>query len=294
MPASNWIDAHMDPGALRKIRVNGIELHTVEHGHGETILLVHGGLSDYRSWASQVEAFSLRHRVVSYSRRYSFPNKNPIIEPDYSVFVEAEDLAALIDHLELGRVHLVGHSYGAFAALVLALNRPELIRTLIIAEPPVHRLIKDVDGGEVLFAQLIMDIWNPVKQAFANGDPEEAIRRFTNGLGGQEYYENLPPSARASRLQNARAVQALMQSPHAFPVLTREEIQQLKVPTLILEGEKTVPIHQLVDQELLHCIPNCQRAIISDAAHGTPFDNPSEFNQAVLDFVGRHGYFFTL
>jgi non-heme chloroperoxidase len=279
----------MEPNGFRKIHVNGIELHTFEQGLGDTILLVHGGVGDYRSWAGQVDAFSLRHRVVSYSRRYSYPNKNPIITPDYSVFVEAADLAAVIDQLRLGRVHLVGHSYGAFAALVLALKQPEMVRTLIIAEPPVHRLIDDVDGGEALFAQLIMDVWNPVKHAFANGDSEEAIRRFTNGIGGQGYFESLPASARTLRLQNARAVQALTQSSHAFPMLMREEIQRLKVPTLILEGEKTIRIHQLVDQELLRCIPNSQRVIISDAAHGSPIDNPGAFNHAVLDFLSRHG-----
>lgn len=288
MQVLNWIDAKMEPGALRKIRVNEIELHIFEQGLGDTILLVHGGVSDYRSWACQVAAFSLKHRVVSYSKRYSYPNKNPVIAWDSLVYVDARDIVSLIDQLQLGRVHLVGHSYGAFAALIVALKHPELMRTLIIAEPPAHHLIDNVDGGEALFNQLILEVWNPVKSAFARGDTEDAMRRFTNGIGGPGYFESLPISVRKSRLQNASALQGLIQSSDAFPMLLREEIQQLMVPTLILEGEKTIRIHQLVDQELLSCIPQSERVIIAGAAHGIPIDNPGAFNQAVLDFIGRH------
>src|SRR5687768_18241422 len=121
MPASKWTDARM---TLRRIHVNGVELHYIERGAGEALVLVHGGVADYRYWESQLEPFSRQFRVFSYSRRYSYPNENPNITPDHSVFAEAEDLSALISRLQLGRVHLIGHSYGAFTALVLALQRP--------------------------------------------------------------------------------------------------------------------------------------------------------------------------
>src|SRR5688572_11101089 len=108
MPASKRTDARRAP---RRIRVNGVELHYVERGTGQALVLVHGGLGDYRSWEAQLGPFSQRFRVVSYSRRYSYPNRNRVIAPDYSVFAEAEDLAALIGRLQLDGAHLVGHSY---------------------------------------------------------------------------------------------------------------------------------------------------------------------------------------
>src|SRR5216117_4014971 len=92
-----------------KIHVRGIELHYIEKGQGEPLILLHGGQGDYRSWGPQVEALSPQYRVISYSRRYNYPNHNPLTD-HHSAYVEADDLEALIRKLKLGRVHLVGTS----------------------------------------------------------------------------------------------------------------------------------------------------------------------------------------
>jgi pimeloyl-ACP methyl ester carboxylesterase len=240
---------------LDDIRVNGAELHYLERGTGQPLVLIHGGLGDYRSWDHQLPALSQHFRVVSYSRRYSYPNANRVIAPDHSVFTEADDLAALITRLELGRVHLVGHSYGAFTALVLGLKRPRTVRTLVLAEPPVHGLIRSTAEGGDLFDQIGRNVWRPVKAAFERGDPHDAVRIFTDGIGGPGYFESLPANVRAARLENARALRALLQSSDSFPPLPAEALRGLAMPTLIVEGEKTIRIHQLVDDELLHYIP---------------------------------------
>ena len=274
--------------APQRIRVNGVELCYTERGTGESLVLVHGGLGDYRYWEAQIEPFCQQYRVLSYSRRYSYPNENPIVPRDHSVVAEAEDLAALVDQLQLGRVHLVGHSYGAYTALALALKRPDMVRTLVMAEPPVLRWIEDVPGGKALIDQIMTAVWQPVKRAFERGDIADAIRIFTDGMGHPGDFESLPAGGRALRLQNARALQALMQSSDAFPKLAREEAR-LPAPTLIVEGDQTSQFHQIVDDELLRRIQGSERVIISNAGHGTPRENPAAFNKAVLGFLRRRG-----
>ncbi len=175
------------------------------------------------------------------------------------------------------------------AVRFLALNRPDVARTLVLAEPPVHRWVNDVPGGKALLDQIKTAVWEPVRRAFESGDTEGAIRIFTDGIGGVGYFESLPAGARAARLQNAKAVQALMQSSDAFPALAREELQRLAVPTLIVEGTDTIRIHQVVDDELLRYIRGSERVIIPDAAHGAPRDNPDAFSKAVLGFLSRRG-----
>jgi pimeloyl-ACP methyl ester carboxylesterase len=111
----------------KKVRVNGVELHYIEKGTGVPVIFVHGGLEDYRAWGDQVEAFSSRYHAVAYSRRYSFPNLGAAFADDYSAIVDAEDLAALIRRLKLAPAHVIGYSYGAYAALFLAPRHPELV-----------------------------------------------------------------------------------------------------------------------------------------------------------------------
>lgn len=60
-----------------KIRVHGVELHYIEQGQEEPVILLHGGQGDYRSWESQIKAFSQHYRVISYSRRYNYPQRQP-------------------------------------------------------------------------------------------------------------------------------------------------------------------------------------------------------------------------
>jgi pimeloyl-ACP methyl ester carboxylesterase len=277
-------DTHMEP---QKIHVNGVELHYIACGTGEPLVFVHGGVGDYRSWEPQLGPFSQHFRVVSYSQRYSYPNRNPVIVPNHSAFTEAGDLAALMRQLTLGRVHLVGASHGAYAALVLALQHPEMVRTLVLAEPPVHRWVTDVPGGKALFEEFLTTVHEPVGSAFRRGEPHEAMRIFTNSLGGPGSFERLSPAARAQRLENARALQALTQSADAFPMLAREAVQRLTVPTLLVEGEKTIKLHKLVDDELLRCIPGSARVIIPHATHRSAGENPEAFNSAVLTFLSK-------
>ena len=82
-----------------QMRVHGVELHYIEAGRGEPLILLHGGQGDYRSWEPQLQALSPHYRVISYSRRYHYPNNNPLTVPNHSAYVEAEDLAAFMRQL---------------------------------------------------------------------------------------------------------------------------------------------------------------------------------------------------
>src|SRR5438552_11526071 len=84
---------------LKKVRVNGTELHYVEQGEGDSLVFVHGGLGDFRTWGPQMGPFSGRYHVVSYSRRGHYPNAWPEDYSSVEMMPHVEDLAALIEKL---------------------------------------------------------------------------------------------------------------------------------------------------------------------------------------------------
>jgi len=270
-----------------KIRVRGVELHYIEQGQGEPLILLHGGQGDYRSWEPQMKVLSPQFRVISYSRRYHDPNNNPFTAKYHSAYTEAGDLAAFILKLKLGRVHLVGTSIGAFTALVLAVRHPEMVRSLVLAEPPVHQWVRDSPNGAGAYNEFMTTIWEPATEAFKTGDDQGAMRILVDGFGGKGTFDNLQPEGRAVAMQNSRFFKANTLSSDPFPNLSKDRVKRLRIPTLIITGENTIKIHKLVNEELARLLPKAEQTIIPKAGHGSPRENPRAFNEAVLKFLAR-------
>jgi len=271
-----------------KIRVRDVELHYIEQGQGEPLILLHGGQGDYRSWEALTNVLSPQFRVISYSRRYNYPNNNPITAKYHSAYTEADDLSAFIRQLKLGRVHLVGTSMGAFTALVLAVKHPEMVRSLVLAEPPVHQWVKDTPDGVASYQQFMTTIQEPARAAFKAGDDEGAMRLFVDGIIGTGRFDSLPPEGLAAVMQNSRFFRANTLSSDPYPNLSKDRVRQLRIPILIITGENTIKIHKLVNEELARLQPKAERAIIPKAGHGSSRDNPQAFNEAVLRFLANH------
>lgn len=171
-------------GEVERVVANGMELAYVETGRGAPLVLVHGGLQDYRLWRAHLGVFGQRYRAIAYSRRNHFPNAvSADGTSDMIGDVHGDDLAGLIERLALGRVHVVAHLGGALAALFFAVNHPELVRTLVVNEPPATGLLLNAaDGAEVL-AEFGARM-TPAREAFRVGDLQRGLRLFADAVGG--------------------------------------------------------------------------------------------------------------
>lgn len=270
---------------VMKVRVNGVELHYIERALGEPLILLHGGQGDYRSWSAQLDAFAKHYRVISYSRRYNYPNQNPLTAKYRSGYSDADDLAAFIRHLNLGRVHLVGTSAGALTALVLAIEHPKMIRSLVLAEPPVHHWAKHNPNGRGLYEEFFDSIWRPAGAAFKTADDEGAMRILVDGFGGAGRFDKLSPEARAVAMANSRFFKAATSSRDPFPAVPKNKVRRLPMPVLIAMGENTIPLHKFVNGELAKLLPRATQVTVPRAGHGSARENPEAFNNAVLGFL---------
>lgn len=271
-----------------KVVVGNIELHYIEQGAGEPVILLHGGQGDYRAWPSLMKALAPRYRVISYSRRYHWPNANPLTATNHSALIDADDLAGFMTALNLRSAHLVGTSYGAFTALALAIAHPEMVRSMVLAEPPILQWIKDTTRGAVLYRERVANVHEPAKKAFAAGDDEAAMRLLIDTFDGPGTFDRLPAERRASIIQNAKFFKVLYSSSNPFPDLSKDSVRRLKMPILIVKGANTDELHQAVTEELGRVLFRAHRVTIPNAGHGSPRQNPEAFNGAVFEFLERH------
>ncbi|KGT74371.1 hypothetical protein MA20_40570 [Bradyrhizobium japonicum] len=271
----------------KEVGIDGLTLHYIELGQGTPVVLVHGTLEDYRTWDGQLEAFSKGYRLISYSRRYHYPNEWPKDATDFSVTLHARDLAAFIKALNLPPVHLVGHSYGAFIAFLVARDHPEVIRSLTLGEPPVWPLLKTTpEGNALLSAAITRSI--ATSEAFKQGNDEEGVRRFVNGVLGDGSYEKIPPAVLKRVMDNVQELKGEAASRDLFPPTTCEDVQKVKAPTLLVDGELSPKVFHLVDDMLERCLLSVERATIPAASHQMEVENPQAFNDTVLAFIAKH------
>ena len=284
---------------MYKVEVNGMQLAVEEQGAGEAIVFVPGGLSDYRSWQPQVELFSQRYQAISYSRRYQYP-QHLIDGGNSSVSVNAADLATLIDRLGVGPAHIVAHSYGAFTALICAREHPELVRTLVLGEPPaVPLLVKDPNNPATILplffkspraALALMKFGlkaiKPAQEAFARRDTEQAVQAFLRGVTGRPIVvDELPPMIRETVRANGEALRLELDVSDPF---TCDDARRIAAPTLLIRGVQSPRFLGAILDQLARCLPNAEQLVLPGASHFLHWEKPDEFDAGVQAFLAKH------
>lgn len=271
----------------RCLHLGGLDLHYVERGGGDdVVVLTHGGGQDLSVWNPVIDRFAEAYRVIAWSRRYCHPNPNTDLDPEYSARMDALDLTRLLQSLAVGQAHHVAHSIGAVAVLFHAVEHPERVRSMVLAEPPVLRWARDSDEGEALWNQFMERMWMPAREAFSRGDRTGAMRIVTDSFTGSGTFDRIAPGSRDRLMRGARDWEAFQSAETPFPDLSRERVSCLSMPVLLLEAERTTALHRVVNGEIAGLLPHAERAVISGATHDMWADAPDECARRALEFIG--------
>lgn len=273
----------------RSVHVHGTDLHYFEFGSGEPVVFVHGSIGDYRTWSNQFEPFSARYKVIAYSRRYHYPNPWVGDGTDYTTRRHADDLSAFIEAIDLGPVHLIGQSTGATIATLCASSTPELIHTLTVNEPDIIPWLLEMDGGQEQFDELVARVDMPSSKAMAEGNFELCMKTFVDGVVGTGTFDSLSSEMRAVILDNVPELKAeFLSAASYYSPFTEQDAKRIAVPTLLVEGEASLPLYLRISARLGQVLPNARRVTIPGAPHAAHTIAPDAFNHAVLAFLSRH------
>lgn len=272
--------------------IAGLRVHTQAAGdHGPRIVLLHGMIvGSLANWFFSVSpALSGDHRLLMYDLRGHGLSERP---PDgYSVASMAADLGAVVDRFAGDEpVTVVGHSFGAIAALRFALDHPQRVHRLVVVEAPLpitasttaEVMLADVRGsGDVaadieLTPEFIERLVNESVDSALASLPEEQQAAFrAKGRRGRRLV------SRASALVLGTSIMTdLMEAPD----IADDELRACRCPVLLCYGAHTLPVMAATCERLAAVLPDV-RVRTFDAGHFLPREKPVELAQAIREFV---------
>ena len=220
-------------------------------------------------------ALAENFRVLIYDRRGHSRSERPGTAG--SVDEDGDDLAALLDALDLAPAHVVTNSYAGNIALRLAARRPDLFRSLSCHEPPLWNLIEGDPESQEMLQQGASSL-EAVGRRISEGDHEGAARQFVEEVAfGPGAWENeLPSELKAIFVQNAPTFLDELQDPEQLRI-DEESLTRLQLPVRLTDGSESPPAFPRVIGRLVQLIPGATRETIEGAAHLPHLTTPDAY-----------------
>jgi len=265
-----------------------IELYYEDHGTGRPVVLIHGWPLSGKSWEAQVPALvEAGHRVVTYDRRGFGESSKPFDGYDYDTF--AADLDALLTHLDLTDVTLVGFSMGG-GEVVRYISRygTDRIRSAVLAAavpPYLYQSDDNPDGG----------LDDATIEAFQTGvrtDRPAFLEDFTENFFAAGDKKDLVSSAQkafARQIANVASPKGTLDCITAFGRTDfRDDLTKVTVPTLVIHGDSdgVVPF-EVSGKRSAESIEGAELVVVEGGPHGVNASHPQEFNAALLQFLSK-------
>jgi pimeloyl-ACP methyl ester carboxylesterase len=261
--------------------VNGYPLAYVARGTGPTVVFVHGVLTDYRYWQAPLDSWPTTYRVVAISLRHFYPEGWDGTGTDFTVKQHARDLVSFIER-QPGPVHVVGWSYGAHVSYEAARARPELIKKLVLIEPPLDSLVGSQDQAS---NAVQIERANETARIFSTAGRDAGLNYAIDAINGPGFWQRLPERNKQAIRDNAWTVVGIgRQEPER---VTCESFGSLTMPVMLVKGELTTARFQTLVQQESRCLPHAEVVTIPKAGHPSPSMNPAAFKEAVMGFLEK-------
>lgn len=274
------------------VPVGDLNFHVAEAGEGEPLLLLHGWPQHWYAWRLVIPRLAERHRVLAMDLRgFGWTD---IAWQGFEKENLADDVARLVEALELDRVTLVGHDWGAWIGYLLALRRPGLLERLVaLSVPPPFARPRAALLARLPRLRYQLTLASPAaikllsRPEYVSG----TIKRWSRNR------DNLGKDVRRLYARDLRAstrARATMLMYRTFltrelgPVLAgRYRDQRLQVPTLVLHGDRSPTLPPVFFQGHERFAEQMRIEAIPGAGHFLPEESPDLVAERILDFAAR-------
>lgn len=250
-----------------------------DQADGLPILALHGVLVGTSNWIHQMLRLPQFRWIVPSIRGHgesSPPGDDPTIER------AALDALAVLDAEGVERAVVIGNSLGATIGLAVALLSPERVLALLLAEPSIPQLLPD-NGGDRLTSAA-----ERARPLLAHGRIDEALDLFLTPRIGRDWRNKVGRRRLAEWRQNVLATPAWFAAVEAFNP-GPGPLASLDLPTLLVYGADTQPEYRELTMAVADAVPAADLAIVPNAGHGSPADNPDAFNALLVEFLAGLG-----
>lgn len=256
-----------------------MQLHSVEKGAGEPLLLLHGNFGDIADWQPVFDTLAHRFRVIALDLPGCGRSEKPDAAYDASMFVAA--LEAFFREKDIGRCAIVGHSLGGQIALAFALAHPELVTRLVLVD----------SGGFHSYSEQQVAMLQPrfAEAVLAAMSPEQARFIFSSlfvqlGPEAQDYVEKQVEKTRRDDWPDVARMAARSFDFHvtfcATPLLDR-----ITCPLLLVWGDQDRVVPVALVQSLMSQMSAAELRIIANCGHAPQIEKPAEFLSTVEPFL---------
>jgi 3-oxoadipate enol-lactonase len=254
------------------------KIHYVEQGEGPAVVFAHGYDMDHTMFAPQFEDLPDRYRCIAWDMRGHGRSDCP--DGPWSMQDLVDDMVAFIDGVDAGPCHLVGMSVGGMIAPRVALQRPELVRSLVLIDT-------SADAEDPERAALYTGFQDTIA---AEGITDELVEVGIPILFGERYRTSEPKAIefhvdRVRSMKREASVEGLRSFIGRDSVLDR--LQEIRVPVLVVHGEEDIAQPMEEAEKIVERIPGAELVRIPGAGHTTPLEAPDVVNEALSSFLAR-------
>jgi len=269
---------------------HAIELYYEAHGSGDPLLLIMGLAGDSIAWMFQRDVFAAHYRTIVFDNRGVGRSSKPA--GPYSIAQMADDTVGVLDAAGVERAHVVGVSMGGMIAQELALRHPTRVRSLVLGctyARPDTGVTATFEESLAFFGGRRGDD-GTIQVDLAALDPMAFIQRLLPLTFTPHFIMTELPKLMqvfSGALAHGFSMDAIMGQVAATQAHdTFERLGAIRVPTLVVTGDRDRLIPPTNSDLLAARIPGATLTKIPGGSHGFNFETPDVFNREVLNFLG--------